>query len=100
MTRFGLAYAAFVALALWGLIRSRRPRRGSLMAVFVVTALLPLVAIRHTPLAALAIAVIAGEHIGDAWSRCAAARRDPERRATWLPVAAVAATFLLSTLTL
>jgi hypothetical protein len=100
MTRFGLAYAAFVALALWGLIYSRRPRRGSLMAVLVVTALLPLVAIRHTPLAALAIAVIAGEHVGDAWNRCAAARRNPARPATWLPVTAIAAALLLGILAL
>lgn len=100
MTPFGLAYAAFVAVALWGLIYSRRARHGSLMAVFVVTALLPLVAIRHTPLAALGIAVIAGEHIGDAWGRCAAARRDPARPAMWLPIAAVAASLLLGTLAL
>ena len=69
MTRFGLAYAALVALALWGLIHSGRPRHASLMAVLVVTALLPFVAIRHAPLAVLALAVIAGEHIGDAWDR-------------------------------
>ena len=102
MTKFGLAYAAFVALALWGLIYSRRrsPRRASLTGVLIVTALLPLVAIRHTPLAALAIAVIAGEHIGDAWNRCAAARRDPGRPPTWLPVTAAAVAVLLGTLAL
>ena len=100
MTTFGLAYALFVGLALWGLIYSRRPRRAALMAVLVVSALLPLVAIRHTPLAALAIAMIAGEHIGDAWRRCAAARPDRGRPATWLPVTAAAAAVLLGALAL
>ena len=100
MSKFGLAYAAFAALGLWGLIYSRRPRRAALMAVLVVSALLPLVAVRHTPLAALAIAVIAGEHIGDAWRRCAAARRDPGRPAAWLPVTAAGAAVLLGALAL
>jgi hypothetical protein len=101
MTPFGLAYAAFVALALWGLINSRRPRRVSLMAVLVVTALLPLVAIRHTPLAALAITVLAGEHIGDAWDRRRKSRSAPgsESRISeaWLPGAALVAALLLMT---
>ena len=69
MTPFGFAYAALLGLALWGLIHSGRPRHASLMAVLVVTALLPLVAIRHAPLAVLAVTVIAGEHSGDAWDR-------------------------------
>jgi hypothetical protein len=70
MTPFGFGYAALVALALWGLIHSGLPRHASLMAILGVTALLPLVAIRHTPLAVLAVTVIAGEHIGHAWDRC------------------------------
>lgn len=98
MSRFGLAYAAFAALALWGMIYSRRPRRAALVGILVVSTLLPLVAIRHTPLAALAIAMIAGEHIGDAWRRCAAARPDPGRPALWLPVTAAAAAALLGAL--
>jgi hypothetical protein len=100
MTTFGLAYTAFAALALWGVIYSRRPRRAALMAVLVVSALLPLVALRHTPLSALAIAMIAGEHIGDAWRRCAAARSEPGRPAAWIPVTAAAVTVLLTALAL
>jgi hypothetical protein len=68
------------------------------MAALVVSALLPLVAIRHTPLAALAIAMIAGEHVGDAWKRCGAARPDPGRPTLWLPVTAAAAAVLLGAL--
>ncbi len=104
MTRYGLGYAAFVALALWGVIYSGRQRRASLMVVLVVTALLPLVAIRHTPLAALAIAVLAGEHIGDAWDRWASARNGsaPLRHAppTWFPAMALVAALLLGVLAL
>lgn len=99
MTRYGLGYAAFVALALWGIIYSRRERRAAPMVVLLVTALLPLMAIRHTPLAALAIAVLAGEHIGDAWDRWASAHtastvpsRGLER---WLPAAALGGALLL-----
>jgi hypothetical protein len=100
MTPFGLAYAALVALALWGLINSRRPRTAPLMAILVVTTLLPLVAIRHTPLAALAITVIAGEHIGDAWDRRrwsrSASGSGSRISETWLPGAALLAALFLS----
>ena len=100
VTRYGLAYAGFVALALWGIIYSRRQRRASLMAVLVVTALLPLVALRHAPLAALAIAVLAGEHIGDAWDRWISTRSGstPPRHfsSIWFPVAALGAALFLA----
>jgi len=99
MTSYGLAYAALLALALWGLIHSGRPRPAALMAVLVVTAFLPFVAIRHTTLAVLAIVVIAGEHIGDAWERWVssrdASRSGSRLTATWFPMAAVVAALLL-----
>ena len=100
VTRYGLAYAAFVTLALWGVIYSKRQRQASLMAVLIVTALLPLVAIRHAPLAALAIAVLAGEHIGDAWDRWTSARPVAGIAPTWFPVGALVATLLLGALAL
>ena len=100
MTRHGLAYAAFVAVALWGVIHSRRRRRASVMAVLVVAALLPLVVLRHAPLAALAVAVLAGEHIGDAWDRWIATRprSGPAGGVSpiWFQVAALAAAALLT----
>ncbi|HUP35907.1 MAG TPA: hypothetical protein VNC82_10755 [Candidatus Limnocylindria bacterium] len=84
MTRYGLVYAAYVAVAVWGLLYSRRERPPSLLAVLIVTIVLPLIAIRHTPLSALAIAVLAAEHIHAAWERLLAARStgqpvDPRR---------------------
>ena len=99
MTSYGLSYAAFVALALWGIIYSRRPRRASLMTVLAVTALLPLVAIRHTPLAALGITALAGEHIADGWASWASARHasGPLRDLSpaWFTAAALCATLVL-----
>ncbi|MGH7365121.1 MAG: hypothetical protein ACREK9_01810 [Candidatus Rokuibacteriota bacterium] len=74
MTRYGLAYAAYVAVAAWGVLYSRRERSPALLAALIVTIILPLIAIRHTPLSALGIAVLAGEHINDAWERASAAR--------------------------
>ena len=104
VTRYGLAYAAFVALALWGTIYSRRQRSGSLMAVLVVTALLPLVALRHAPLAALAIAVLGGEHIGDAWDRWSSAQpvsTSPRHISSiWFPMAALGTALLFAVVAL
>lgn len=69
MSPYGVAYLVFVVIAAWGYLSSRRRRDPALSAVFLVTGLLPLVAVRHTPLATLAITVLAGEHIDDAWQR-------------------------------
>jgi hypothetical protein len=99
MTSYGLSYAAFVGVALWGIIYSRRPRRASLMAVLTVTALLPLMAIRHTPLAALGVTALAGEHIADAWDRWSSARHAPgplrHLSPAWFAAAALAAALIL-----
>ena len=65
----GVTYLLLAAAAAAGWSYSRRPRSLPLLGVLVVCALLPLLAWRHVPLAALAIAVLAGEHIGDAWER-------------------------------
>jgi hypothetical protein len=84
-TPYGLGYAALVALGAWGVLNSSRERKPALMAVLVVTVLLPLTAIRHTPLAALAVAVLAGEHINDAWERWSPSRssRQDSARSPW-----------------
>ena len=70
----GITYLVLVAAAAAGWIYSRRPRSLPSLGVLVVCGLLPLVAWRHVALAALAIAVLAGEHIGDAWERWASGR--------------------------
>jgi hypothetical protein len=90
----GVTYLLLVAAAAAGWSYSRRPRSLSLLAVLVVCAVLPLVVSRHVPLAALAIAVLGGEHIGDAWERWSSARpgRIPAPSAAANRVLAVAAT--------
>jgi hypothetical protein len=94
MTRYGLAYAAYVAVAIWGLLYSRKERPPALLAVLIVMIVLPLIAIRHASLSALGIAVLTGEHISDAWERAFAADREP----TWPPsrIRVVATVLLLA----
>jgi len=70
----GVTYLLLAAAAAAGWSYSRRPRSLPLLGVLVVCGLLPLLAWRHLALAALAIAVLAGEHIGDAWERWSSAR--------------------------
>ena len=103
MTPYGLAYAAYVAVAAWGLLYSRRERPPALLAVLIVTIVLPLIAIRHTPLAALGIAALAGEHISDALGRASAAKSgrrpgDPGRIQVAATVLLLAGAELLITL--
>jgi hypothetical protein len=68
-----------------GLIWSRREHVPALLAVLLAVMAMPFLAARHVPLALLTIAVIAAEHIGDAWSRVASAAPQPPPR---LPAAA------------
>jgi hypothetical protein len=73
----GLTYLALLAICLFALATTRRRRSFSLTAIFLCTALLPLVAFRHLPLFALAAGVLVGEHICDAWKRWIARSREP-----------------------
>ena len=70
----GVSYLLLVVVAAAGWTYSRRPRSLPVLAALAACVLLPLVAWRHVPIAVLAIAVLAGEHIGDAWERWAGAR--------------------------
>lgn len=69
MTKVGATYIAILAVAVVGLLYSRREQIPAVIPLFVAASLLPLMASRHTGLFALAVAVLAGEHIGDAWDR-------------------------------
>ena len=73
----GGIYVLLLVLALIGLIFSRRPRSPVMVILFAFAALLPLAASRHVPLFGLAVAVLAGEHVGDVWEQWS-----PERNAT------------------
>jgi len=75
MSKVGVLYITVLAVAVAGLLYSRRERIPALILVFGCASLLPLVAFRHLPLFGLAVAVLAGEHMGDAWDRLSAGRR-------------------------
>ncbi len=75
MTPLGAMYIVIVGVAVAGLVYSRRERRPALITLFVCASLLPLMAVRHTQLFALVVAVLAGEHIGDAWDRVSSRRQ-------------------------
>ena len=65
----GLLDLMLLAIGIAGLAASRRPRRPSAVALFGVTALLPMVSGRHYPLFAIAMIVLTGEHLADAWDQ-------------------------------
>ena len=75
MSKYGATYMTILAVAVAGLVYSRRKRFPALIALFACVSLLPLMAYRHGSLFALAVAVVAGEHIGDAWDRLSSGRR-------------------------
>jgi hypothetical protein len=71
----GVIYVLTVLVTVLGLFLSKRKRSATLVLLFVVMILLPLVAVRHLPLFALAALVLAGEHIGDVWQQWSSSRR-------------------------
>jgi hypothetical protein len=90
----GVVYVAALAASIVAIAASKRPRRPALLAVLLVTALLPLQALRHLPLFALSLVILAGEHLADVWSRWSPSTGPSQRR---LPpaVAVVGAVVLL-----
>jgi hypothetical protein len=91
----GVAWLLVVAISIFVLIRSRLPRRPALIAVFAVTALLPLQAQRHAPLFALSFAVLVGEHLADVWNRAMPSQMPAGRKLPVFAPFAVAAGFFL-----
>jgi hypothetical protein len=58
-------YLVLVAASLLALHVSRRPKRPALIVVYLMTAVLPLMAIRHLPLFAIGFVILSGEFLGD-----------------------------------
>jgi hypothetical protein len=73
----GLVYVALVAASCFCLAVSRRPRGPESLLILFVTAVLPAVSGRHFPLFALALLVLAAEHVADAWDRSLPPLPDP-----------------------
>ena len=69
ISTLGATYVVLLVTSSAALIGSRRERPPALVMVYACIALLPLVAVRHLSLFAVAAAVICGEHIQDVWER-------------------------------
>jgi hypothetical protein len=65
----GLYYLGLLVLGIFGLVGSSRPRRPEAVLLFGAAAIVPLLAVRHYPLFAMTLVVLAGEHIADAGER-------------------------------
>lgn len=65
----GLWYLLFLALLAAGLLRSDRRKRPGPMVVLAVSAVVPLLAVRHLPLFGLAGVAFGGEHLAGAFAR-------------------------------
>ena len=66
---WGQLWFVSVTLTAAAVALSRRPRRLSLIVPLAVIALLPLTAMRHIPLFAVAAPVLAADHFADLWDR-------------------------------
>jgi hypothetical protein len=91
ISRQGAAYLVLLGVAVLAVVRSRRPRRPALLAALVCTALLPLQAVRHLPLFALAFAFLAAEHLADIWPRRANRQAGQAGKRPLLPAVALIA---------
>ena len=65
----GAVYLVLVGFAAFTIVRSGAPRHPALLAVLVAVVLLPLSAIRHVQLFAIAVPALLADHVADAWSR-------------------------------
>lgn len=65
----GAGYLALLALSVAGFIYSRRERSRMEILLWAGTALLPLLAVRHSLFFIMGLWIFAGEHIGDVWER-------------------------------
>jgi hypothetical protein len=74
----GVIYVGMAMLGLAAFIFSRREKSSVLVFLYVITVLLPLAAVRHLPLFALATLVLAGEHIGDVLQQLSPSQRRGE----------------------
>ena len=92
----GIAWALTLGASVAALIQTRQMRRPALLAVFAVTALLPLSALRHVPLFALSFAVLIGEHVADVWNRWSPPDRSSRRPVPAVAMWLVAAAFLVA----
>jgi len=78
-TDLGIFYMVLLIIGTLGFWFSRRSKSRPIIVLFVVAAIMPLVAVRHLLLFALAVLIFAGEHIADARSRISIGKSNPSR---------------------
>lgn len=64
---FGAVYLVILFAGIAAIAMSTRKRNWTLLILFGVTALLPLSAVRHLPLMAIAFAILVGDHMASWW---------------------------------
>lgn len=65
----GIFYLIILGISIAGIIYSKQERKPAIIILFAVTAILPLMALRHLALFSLCTLVFIGPDIGNAWER-------------------------------
>ncbi len=68
-SEYGIIYTVVLGLSVAGFVVSRLQKPPALTVLFAVTAILPFVATRHTPLAVVGVVVLAGPHLSNVLER-------------------------------
>lgn len=93
MSQFGLTYLVLIGLTCFSIGCGARRRNPVLISILIGVAIAPLIAVRHLPLFALAVVVLAGPLMAEPWERWMPDRQSL-RVAPAMTVLALAATAL------
>jgi len=80
----GIFYLLSLVISVLGLVFSRRRHSVVMIILFSILILLPLIAKRHLQLTAIAIFLIAGEHIWDSWDRALSRVKREKQDSSWV----------------
>ena len=82
----GGIYLVLLVITILGLVFSKRKKSIPIVVLLFVAALLPFTAFRHLPIFTLAVLVLAGPYIDDAWSRISPSRQTNGSRPRWISI--------------
>lgn len=91
----GGVYMLLLVITVLGLVFSRKKKRIPTLVLLGVSALLPLIAIRHLSLFSLAVLVFGGEYIVDAWPKITPLDSEQSKRSTMLALVSVFSALIL-----
>jgi hypothetical protein len=102
MSPYGITYLMLLAMAVVGCLYSRREQRIAPIVILCCVAVAPLLAYRNGPFFGLAIPLLAGEHIGDAWNRWSSQASSTlgKRAEAWLQLCVVGLAITVSSVPL